>query len=458
MKERRQVTEKRVREMKGHRRHYITGIAMVTLLLFCAVSLGFAQVPMPVQEEEAPLVLAEAPWGQLRLPVPGEVSLAGGVVQAVVAEVQDGMEQAEPHGGQSIAVVSVPDAGAAPAQEAGEGARVEEKVQTAVPPEARPVPEPGINPPSDLVGVFMPSTRSYVKLDWSGNNHGKYLREFRVYRITAGSEEAVEPAPIGDTKQEHYEDYEVEPGLTYVYWVTAVSKDGEESAPSNRVEVEILQDQPPEPPQGLVAAAIDPGVCLDWTPSGDDNLAGYLVYLVMNNGRYRLLTNQPIADNHYYDRNGAAGYVYAVCAVNLYGTESEYAVARAVVSEPTFFEESNPAVQVDGLWVSEAYLEASGGRILVAGNKGDRLHFHFTGRQVKVISAMYWSCGSAAMYIDGQYITTVDLYNPEPIFGSMTLDVPGLRYGEHTLTIEVLGTGNPETNLYFVNVDAFEVL
>ncbi|MGQ9476871.1 MAG: fibronectin type III domain-containing protein [Actinomycetota bacterium] len=330
-------------------------------------------------------------------------------------------------------------------------------MESAAPDEILPIPDLGVIPPYDLVGVFVPSATPYVELTWRDDNPPKLLREFRVYRVVAGAGEDVDVTPIGRTKKKRFLDYQLELGTTYIYWVTAVSKKGEESAPSNVVEVETFKDQPPEPPQGLVATAIDPGVCLDWEPGVGPNIAGYMVYLVADGGNYQPLTEKPLKDNHYYHRQGVVGYLYAVCAVNLFGTESEYVLAEATESQPTYFEENNPGVWVEGLWVSEAYPEASGGRIIVAGTKGDRLHFRFTGRQVRVISAMYWTCGSAAMYIDGQYITSVNLYSYDPLFGYITLDVPGLKYGEHTLTVEVLGTGNPEVDLYFVNVDAFEV-
>ena len=37
------------------------------------------------------------------------------------------------------------------------------------------------------------------------------------------------------------------------------------------------------------------------------------------------------------------------------------------------------------------------------------------------------------------------------------INAPGLKNGEHILTVEVLGSGNPEGTYNFVNVDAFEV-
>lgn len=444
-----------VKVMKGHRGHHVAGIAMLTLFVFCVASFGFVQAPERVVGKTTGFY-GNSEGG---LPAPDRVTLAGREESGNQAKRILPRQESNATGSEAPVLASpapitmgegVADAPGGLDAQTGTG------VESAAP-EIIPGPGPGVNPPSDLVGVFVPSATPYVELTWKGNNQPKFLREFRVYRVVAGSGEDVVITPIGRTKKERFRDYQLELGTTYTYWVTAVSKGGEESAPSNQVEVETFKDQPPEPPQGLVAAAIDPGVCLDWEPSVSPDIAGYMVYLVADGGNYQPLTREPLADNHYYHREGVAGNLYAVCTVNLFGTKSEYVLAEATVSQPTYFEENNPGVWVEGLWVSEAYPEASGGRIIVAGAKGDRLHFRFTGRQVRVVSAMYWTCGSAAMYIDGQYITSVNLYSYDPLFGSVTLDVPGLRYGEHTFTVEVLGTGNPEVDLYFVNVDAFEV-
>lgn len=436
--------------MKGYRRHQVAGVTLTALLLITAFSFAFTA---PAAREDVPVAAArEQQTHGAAVPVADRVTLAGR--QSVGAP-----EGTSPEAPSLVAaspvlketVSSLPRNRGPASNPVDDGG-----AQKALPAGNVSIPETGVNPPTDLAGTFVPQQKPYVQLKWNGNNHPKLIREFRIYRVVAGQEQVVTPVPIARTKKEQYQDYGLELGNTYVYWVTAVSKSGEESVPSNRVEVVTFQNLPPQAPQGLTAAAVDPGVCLDWLPNSEPDVTGYMVYLV-SGGAHQRLTAQPIKENHFYHPSGAVGYVYAVTAVNLFGTQSEYAVAEAFLAAPSYFEECATNVVTEGMWVSEAYPEASGGRILVAGRAGDKLHLHFTGRQIKVFSAMYWTCGAAAMYIDGNYVTTVNLYSYDPVFGSVTMDVPGLVYGEHTLTIEVLGTGNPEVNLYFVNLDAFEV-
>ena len=320
---------------------------------------------------------------------------------------------------------------------------------------AAPKKPPGgtINPPANLKGEFVTVMPPYVELAWNGNNSRKDVEYFLIYR-----EDVAKPGQISviQEKKETYEDYKIDPGSTYRYWVTAVAKWGEESGPSNIIEVVTQSMQTPASPQGVVAAAIDPGVSFDWQPNGESNLAGYNVYC-SNRGGWQKLNDAVLADNHYYYKEGCAGQTFAVSAVNVFGIESGYAVAVAQATAPTLYQENDPAVSVEGMWAIESYQGASGGSIRVAGVPGEKLNFAFTGRQVKLLAANYWSCGSARIYIDGELMATVNMYSFDPVFQSIDVSVPGLKYGKHMLTIEVVGSGNPEATFNFVNVDAFEV-
>jgi len=213
---------------------------------------------------------------------------------------------------------------------------------------------------------------------------------------------------------------------------------------------------PPQAPQGVTAAAIDPGVSIDWQPSAGCDIDGYYVYAGSKNN-WKRLTKRPVVDNHYYDPDGVCGGEYAVSAVGLRGAESELAVVVAETASPVLYEESCPGVSVEGTWAVEAYEGASGGTIMVAGSSGAILRFRFTGRQFKLLAANYWSCGQANVYVDNEFVTRVDMYSGDTLFQQVEVSVPGLKYEEHVVTVLVLGYGNPEGIYNFVNIDAFEV-
>ena len=445
-----------MRTMKGYGKHLAASVTVVALFAFCALAMGFAEAPVQGIQDVQGKIFGDAKdmQGVAAVPLPDKVSLAGRAPKVTDAEVV---------GADAFDVAAVEPAAAPAAKVDDKPSGVGEEMQAvpeaeAAAPKKPPTPGPVVNPPTDLKGAFVPGNPPYVRLEWTSNNDQRNLKGFLVYRVVAGDYlEGQDLAPIGATKKTAYEDYDIKPGLTYRYWVTAVSKGGEESKPSEPVDVATYEDVAPAPPRGVMAGAVDPGVGIDWSPNGEANLLGYNVYKRNARSRFDKLTRDPIADTHYYDKKGVAGDVYAVSAVNGYGRESELTVTEAQAIVPVRHEESDAAITTEGLWVLEAYPEASGGKIKVAGSRGDRLSFRFTGRQVKVYNAKYWTCGSVNMYIDGGLVATVNLYSYDLVFQSITLSAPGLAYGEHVLTLEALGTGNPEVDYNFVNLDALEV-
>jgi hypothetical protein len=426
--------------MKGFWRHIAASASISAVFIVCALALAVSAAPVAtpsveVSRDNQSISLADS-----------FTNLVEGL--GTVTEVAGAPALAVEPAAQPSPATAAPATGAPPAPVPAAPQPTNQDPSQAAKP-----PPPGWNPPINLMGLFVPDVPSNIQLEWDPNNPNKELDYCLVYR-----EVVEQPGQIHvvQCEKSSYDDYDITPGLTYRYWVTAVSKAGYESGPSNTIEVATQTMQPPAPPRGVVAAAVDPGVSFDWQPNGESNLAGYNVYLYRS-GRWRLLNSKVLTDNHYYHSQGTAGQTYAVCAVNIFGIESGYTVVQAQATTPVIYQENDPAVTVEGLWAIENYLGASGGSIRVAGTAGERLHFTFTGRQVKLIAANYWTCGNARIYIDGDLMATVSMYSYNPVFQSIDLSVPGLKYGQHVLTVEVVGSGNPETTFNFVNVDAFEV-
>jgi len=438
--------------MKGCWKHIAASASITAVFVICALAISISAVPVsspPVQASQG------SRTASLADSFTGLVEALGEACEKAPAEEPPVPAAVVEPAAQPAPATAATQPAPAVTQPVAEHAPAAPQPQDPDPQPAAPNKPPGgvINPPTNLTGTFVPDVPPYVQLTWNGNNSKKDLDYFLVYR-----EDVSQPGQISvvQSNKENYDDYNITPGHTYRYWVTAVAKWSEESGPSNIVEVATQVLDPPAPPQGVTAAAIDPGVSLDWQPNGEANLAGYNVYY-SRNGRWRQLNSALLTDNHYYYDQGSAGQTYAVSAVNVFGIESGYTVVVAQAAAPVIYQESDPAVAVEGLWVIEKYVGASGGQIRVAGTAGERLHFTFTGSQVKLIAANYWTCGNARIYIDGDLMATVNMYSYAPVFQSIDVSVPGLKYGQHVLTVEVVGSGNPETTFNFVNVDAFEV-
>jgi hypothetical protein len=441
-------------EMKGFWRHIAASASISAVFIVCALALAVSAAPVatpPAQALEGgrAVSLADSLASMAEALETAAAEVPAEETPATNAQVETAAQPAPATAAPAPVLTPTP----APAAPQPEEPAAQPQPEVPLPQPAAPPPPPVWNPPTNLAGTFVPDVPPYIALTWDPNNPKKNLSYCLIYREVVG-----QPGQISvvQSNKSPYDDYDITAGLTYRYWVTAVSKTGQESGPSNIIEVETQVMNPPAPPQGVLAAAVDPGVSLDWQPNGESNLAGYNVYL-SRNGRWRILNNGVVTDNHYYYDLGTAGQTYAVAAVNVFGIESGYTVVQAQATTPVVYEETDPAVTFEGLWVIEKYVGASGGSIIVAGTAGERLHFAFTGRQVKLIAANYWTCGNARIYIDGDLMATVSMYSYDPVFQSIDVSVPGLKYGHHVLTVEVVGSGNPETTFNFVNVDAFEV-
>ena len=72
------------------------------------------------------------------------------------------------------------------------------------------------------------------------------------------------------------------------------------------------------PPSALTADSTETGVFLEWNPNLEQNLSGYLVYSIDENGIYRLITENCVTDTHFEDSDtiNENEYAYAVTAVN----------------------------------------------------------------------------------------------------------------------------------------------
>lgn len=84
-------------------------------------------------------------------------------------------------------------------------------------------------PPATPAGVAALAAGGVVDVSWSPSSEPD-LTLYRVYRASAGPPERLAELPAGETR---YRDDKAATGVTYTYTVTAVDKDGNESAPSS---------------------------------------------------------------------------------------------------------------------------------------------------------------------------------------------------------------------------------
>jgi chitodextrinase len=143
---------------------------------------------------------------------------------------------------------------------------------------------------------------------------------------------------ITETDGTQYRDSGLAPFTTYVYTVTAVAEDGDESAPSASAAVTTPDVSGPTVPEDLSATAVGTQrIDLTWSPSSDDE-SGILGYRVFRGGGEIAVTEGTI----FQDSELAPGttYEYRVSAIN--GAELESGLSDP--ASATTLDGSGPSV------------------------------------------------------------------------------------------------------------------
>ena len=121
-----------------------------------------------------------------------------------------------------------------------------------------------------------------------------------------------------------FEDHEVNAGTSYAYWLTATDKAGNESSPSEVVQITMRDDTPPRHVRNVQVTA-DPAdaFLISWEPVPSTDLAGYIVYRATSmTGLFTPLYEQPITSTNWTDNNPIGAAWYQVRAVDSSGNMS----------------------------------------------------------------------------------------------------------------------------------------
>ena len=124
------------------------------------------------------------------------------------------------------------------------------------------------------------------------------------------------------------------------------------------------------------------------------------------------------------------------------------------------FEESDLSVSLSLGWTESSPNEWSawsGGRAVYSSAPTARATLSFTGRAVTWIGYRSVDSGIARVFVDGRFVADIDLFVRRNEISTRIYTVKDLGNGAHTLTIEVTGLKNAESQGVAVVVDAFDV-
>ena len=143
---------------------------------------------------------------------------------------------------------------------------------------------------------------------------------YRIYRVSGKKRVKLIELP----KDQHkFVDSTAKVGLKFIYEVTAVDTNQNESKPTRSKEIFVKERIPPDPPSNAKAVTTDKGILITWSGSKSEDVAGYFVYRSkLPNGVYKKLNPRPTQKLQYIDKSGRKDHFYRVSAVDYSGNEA----------------------------------------------------------------------------------------------------------------------------------------
>ncbi len=196
--------------------------------------------------------------------------------------------------------------------------------------------------PPDIPDVIAPiapaqlryesNTDGAVLLEWRRNGEPD-LDHYEIHRSEEGTPDSVRI--IASTTNFWHVDRALSYDTAYTYFVTAVDRSGNRSAPSNSVRLTSPNTYTPwEPDDAFAVAQNDetgPRILVSWTPSDDDDIARYRIYrsalvpITVPDPALLLAETEQLSHVDRHDLALNLTYHYLVTAVDRGGLESEKA-------------------------------------------------------------------------------------------------------------------------------------
>jgi hypothetical protein len=158
-----------------------------------------------------------------------------------------------------------------------------------------------------------------------------------VYRKSDGMVRALNERPMSQT---NLLDRSVAPGQTYEYQVASARLIGNYvvvGRPTTWLVAAARSMQPPSPPSGLVGAGLEDGIYLRFTPSPEQDTAGYnIMRAASKQGPWTQINPALVRENTFVDRDVKVGgtYYYRVVAMNDGGLTSQPSDTIEVRQQP----------------------------------------------------------------------------------------------------------------------------
>ena len=199
---------------------------------------------------------------------------------------------------------------------------------------------------------------------------------------------------------------------------------------------------------GSTADATTP-VRTSWSASDRCGISHYTLERRVSGGSWTVQSTSGLAMSLTQSLSFGSTYRYAARATDGAGNTSS--LVEGAAFEPALAQQTSSAIAYHGTWTSVANTYASGGSLRYSTASGASATYSFTGTSVSWVAYRGANRGKAAVYVDGVYETTVDLYASVYWARQIVYAASWPTSGTHTLRIVNLGTSGHSR----VDVDAF---
>lgn len=128
-----------------------------------------------------------------------------------------------------------------------------------------------------------------------------------------------------------------------------------------------------------------------------------------------------------------------------------------VQEQDAVYNQDHANISYHGDWATGSNPSAYLGDYCSTNTRDSYYTINFTGKSLKTYGQKDSWCGLADIFIDDEYMYTIDTYSPTVEYDQLLFDTGELEYGNHTVKVVVLGRRNPYAEDCYINADKFEI-
>ncbi len=186
--------------------------------------------------------------------------------------------------------------------------------------------------------------------------------------------------------------------------------------------------------------------------AGGSGVARYELSQSTNGGAWTVVSTSLTSNSAAVTAASSGTVLYEVRAIDAAGNASAW--ATGITLSPRLTQQSSSSVKYTGTWTQRSSSSFSGGSIKYSKTAGRSASVKFTGRSIALVTTTAPSRGKVKIYVNGKYLTTVDLYGSSTQYRVLAWQKTWSSSGTRTVKLVVAGTsGRPR-----VDLDAFVIV